>query len=159
MVTDLVSWCRFAGALSVQDRGQGQPLVGGPWPLPLPEHSHGVSRQFTNNIIVYPTVVKKNKTFCVYSSASYIWFHRTGSPTAHVTVGIFLALIPVTKLTPTKNHFQCFLHILLKVLIDWLIDTCTAWDVGLQPKHAHINYMYMYANTFNLRGYQFYIWQ
>ena len=110
MVTDLLYWCRFAGTLSIQDGGQGQPLARGPWPLPLPEHPHGVSRQFTYNNIVYPTVVEKKKNrFCAYSSASYIsyiWFHRTGSPTAHVTVGILLALIPVTKLTPTKNHFQ-----------------------------------------------------
>ena len=42
-------------------------------------------------------------------------------PLLTVTVDIFLALIPVTKLTPTKDHFQyrtCLLHILLKVLIN-----------------------------------------
>lgn len=47
---------RFAGSLSVQDGGQGQPLASGLGPLPLPEHPHGVPRQFTYNSFVYPSI-------------------------------------------------------------------------------------------------------
>lgn len=71
----MLSLCRFAGALGVQDGGQGQPLASGPGPLPLPEHSHGVSRQFTYNSFVYPSIgnVPGQKVLRLFI-LSCVWF-------------------------------------------------------------------------------------